>query len=176
MVRSAPVPAYPEMSLARRFLTPLLVTALALPAMACTPIRGFNGYVIDQDLLAGVQPGIDNRDSVLRTLGKPTFTSQFGGGEWYYVSRNTRQFAFRSPKASAAQNIRVRFDANGTVAAVDRTGMEQIARISPDGDKTPTLGREQSFFEEFFGGIGSVGSGIGATRDTSNTGSGSGAP
>lgn len=160
----------------RRFLTPLIVAALAVPAVGCSPIRGFNGYVVDRDLLAGIQPGIDNRDSVTRTLGKPTFTSQFGGGDWYYVSRNTNQYAFRRPKPSAAQNVRIRFDANGTVTAVDRSGMEQVAQISPDGDKTPTLGREQSFFEEFFGGIGSVGSGLGGARDTSNTGGGSGAP
>jgi outer membrane protein assembly factor BamE (lipoprotein component of BamABCDE complex) len=155
-----------------RTLSPLLLLVLTVPMGACTPIRGFNGYVVDRDLAAGIQPGIDNRDSVLRTLGKPTFQSQFGGGDWYYVSRNTEQFAFRRPKAANVSNLRIRFDPNGTVASVDRTGLNQVAQISPDGDKTPTLGQERSFFEEFFGGIGSVGSGIGGARDTSNTGGG----
>lgn len=143
----------------------LLIALTALPLLAatgaCAPIRGFNGYVVDRDLLAGVQPGIDNRDSVLRTLGKPTFVSQFGEQDWYYVSRNTGQVAFRTPKATAASNVRIRFDQAGTVTAVDRTGMEQVASISPSGDKTPTLGRDRSFFEEIFGGIGQVGSGLG---------------
>ena len=37
--------------------------------------------------------------------------------------------------------------------------MEKVAQISPDGDKTPTLGRERSFLEDLFGNIGQVGAG-----------------
>jgi len=156
----------------------LLTILAALPVLAatgaCSPMRGFNGYVVDRDLLAGVQPGIDNRDSVLRTLGKPTFASQFDGGDdWYYVSRNTGQVAFRTPRATAASNVRVRFDKAGNVTAVDRTGLEQVASINPSDKKTPTLGRERSFFEEIFGGIGQVGSGLGGQQGPGgNTGGG----
>ena len=32
--------------------------------------------------------------------------------------------------------------------------MEQVARIDPDSDETPTLGRERSFLEDLFGNIG----------------------
>lgn len=155
----------------RVLLTILAVAPVLAATGACSPMRGFNGYVVDRDLLAGIQPGIDNRDSVLRTLGKPTFQSQFDGGDsWYYVSRNTGQRAFRTPRATAASNVRVRFDTAGNVVAVDRTGMEQVASINPSDDKTPTLGRERSFFEEIFGGIGQVGSGLGGTNAPTNTG------
>jgi hypothetical protein len=41
--------------------------------------------------------------------------------------------------------------------AADRSGMEQVVRISPEGDETPTLGRERSFLEDLFGNIGQVG-------------------
>lgn len=154
-----------------RALLPLLAALPLIAATgACSPIRGFNGYVVDRDLLAGIQPGVDNRDSVLRTLGKPTFTSQFGDQDWYYVSRNTGQVAFRTPRATAVSNVRVRFDQAGTVTAVDRTGMEQVASINPSDDKTPTLGRERSFFEEIFGGIGQVGSGLGGSGGPPNSG------
>ena len=30
-------------------------------------------------------------------------------------------------------------------------------RISPDGDETPTLGRERTFLQDLFGNIGQVG-------------------
>ena len=53
--------------------------------------------------------------------------------------------------------LRVRFDANDNVIAVDRTGMEKVARIDPDSDTTPTLGRERSFLEDLFGNVGAVG-------------------
>jgi len=53
--------------------------------------------------------------------------------------------------------VKITFDPKGNVAGVERTGMEKVARINPDGDKTPTLGRERTFLEDLFGNIGQVG-------------------
>ena len=53
--------------------------------------------------------------------------------------------------------LAVKFDAAGNVVATDRTGLEKVAFFSPDGDETPTLGRERTFFEDLFGNIGVVG-------------------
>ena len=66
--------------------------------------------------------------------------------------------------------LKVRFDQAGNVASVSQTGKELISKISPEGDKTPTLGRDTSFFEEIFGNIGAVGAGggQGATPNSPN--------
>ena len=40
------------------------------------------------------------------------------------------------------------------------TGKELVASINPASGKTPTLGRTRSFFDELFGNIGTVGSGL----------------
>ena len=137
-----------------------LAAALAVAALAsggCTQLRSHQGYVFDTDLVNSVQPGVDNRQSVLATLGKPTLTSQFNEGEWYYVGRDSRNFAFNQPKARAQTTLRIRFDAAGNVSEITRTGAEQIASINPSNKKTPTLGRERGFFEDLFGNIGTVG-------------------
>ncbi len=134
-----------------------MLLALSVAASACAPLRSHQGYVIDADLVNSVQPGVDNRESVLRTLGKPTLTAQFNEGEWYYVARDSRNYAFNNPKARAQTTLRVRFDPNGTVSSIDRLGLEQVAQVSPTSKKTPTLGREKSFFQELFGNIGTVG-------------------
>lgn len=131
--------------------------ALSVAASACAPLRSHQGYVIDADLVNSVQPGVDNRESVLRTLGKPTLTAQFNEGEWYYVSRDSRNMAYNNPRARAQTTLRIRFDPNGTVSSIDRLGLEQVASVSPTSKKTPTLGREKSFFQELFGNIGTVG-------------------
>lgn len=135
----------------------LVAAAFALVATAgCTRIRDHKGYVADETLVASVQPGVDNRDSVAKTLGRPTFVGQFDQNEWFYVSRDTQQLAFNAPRATAQTVLRVRFDPAGNVASVDRTGLEKIASIDPEGDKTPTLGRNVGFFQELFGNIGAV--------------------
>ena len=68
----------------------------------CAPLRSHQGYVIDADLVNSVQPGVDNRQSVLDTLGTPTFTSQFGQGQWFYLARDSRNFSYNKPKAVEA--------------------------------------------------------------------------
>ncbi|WP_159640200.1 outer membrane protein assembly factor BamE [Sphingorhabdus sp. 109] len=123
----------------------------------CTQVRGHQGYIADEVLMSAVQAGVDNRQSVEASLGRPTFTGQFDDSTWYYLSRDTRQYGFNNPRPREQQVMRIIFDADGNVAAVDRTGLELVASISPDGDKTPTLGRDRSFFEELFGNIGAVG-------------------
>ena len=142
-----------------RILLALGLSALVLGASGCTRIRTHQGYQVDKLLVDSVQPGIDNRASVEGTLGRPSFTSQFGEQDWYYVSREMRALAFSTPKPAEQTVLRVRFDPTGNVSAVDRMGLEQVARISPSGDKTPTLGRNRSPFDEIFGNIGAVGAG-----------------
>ena len=140
-----------------RPLAALTVAGLALGASACSRVPGHQGFIADDPLVAAIQPGVDNRESVQKTLGRPSFVGQFTPDDWYYVSRQTKQLAFALPSPTEQLVLRVHFDAAGNVATVDKTGLEKIARISPEGDKTPTLGRKRGFFEDLFGNIGAVG-------------------
>jgi outer membrane protein assembly factor BamE (lipoprotein component of BamABCDE complex) len=135
-----------------------LAIGAALLSAGCSQIKDRQGYLFDETLVSAIQPGVDNRDSVAQTLGRPTFTGQFDQRDWYYVSRNTRQLAFAMPRPEATTVLHVRFDEAGNVASVERTGLERVASIDPMSKTTPTLGRERSFFEELFGNIGTVGS------------------
>ncbi len=134
------------------------LVALALVSAGCSRVRAHQGYILDTSLVDGIQPGVDNRESVEKTLGRPTFTGQFNQNDWFYVSRNTRQLAFATPSPTDQLVLRVRFDAAGNVAGVDKAGVDKVARLSPNGDQTPTLGKDRSFLEELFGNIGQVGS------------------
>ncbi|MCW3835156.1 outer membrane protein assembly factor BamE [Sphingomonas canadensis] len=140
-----------------RLLAPAALVAMLAATTACVPLRTHQGYVVDKELVDAIQPGVDNRDSVLRTLGNPTLAGQFGNSEWYYVSRDSRNLAFNNPRAREQLTLRIRFDQAGNVVGVDRTGTELIASVSPTDKKTPTLGRSRSFFQDLFGNIGTVG-------------------
>jgi outer membrane protein assembly factor BamE (lipoprotein component of BamABCDE complex) len=148
--------------------SPIIVIATLLVLSACSRIQQNQGYIVDESLVAAIQPGVDNKDSVAKTLGRPTFASEFDGNSWYYVSRNTSQLAFAAPRAKTQSIIRVQFDGKNNVSAIDRRGLEQVASIDPEGDKTPTLGRERSLLNDLFGNIGAVGAG--AAPDGSSTG------
>jgi outer membrane protein assembly factor BamE (lipoprotein component of BamABCDE complex) len=146
-----------------------LLGALALVS-GCTSLVDHRGYLVDEALVQAVHPGIDNRQSVEGTLGRPTFTSQFGQPVWYYVSSTTAQHPFGSPKITQHTVLAVKFDQAGNVLSADRTAVEQVVRIKPNGDKTPTLGRERGILQDLFGNIGQVGAANAAGPDGSNTG------
>jgi outer membrane protein assembly factor BamE (lipoprotein component of BamABCDE complex) len=142
---------------ARRTVLLSSIAALAMTA-GCARVPAHQGFLIDQQLAATVRPGVDNKASVQGTLGRPSFIGQFDENDWYYVSRDTKQLAYKIPRPSGQTILHVRFDGGGNVATVDRTGLEKVAMIRPVKDQTPTLGRNRSFFQEIFGNIGQVGS------------------
>lgn len=135
------------------------VLSTAMAAAGCNSIVGHRGYLADEVLMQSVQPGVDNRQSVERTLGRPSFVSQFGEPVWYYVASTTGQRPFTTPRITGHTVLAVRFDEAGNVRAIDRGGIDQVAYLSPESDKTPTLGRERSFLQDLFGNIGQVGAG-----------------
>jgi outer membrane protein assembly factor BamE (lipoprotein component of BamABCDE complex) len=148
-----------------RPISVLVLTAALLSG--CSSVRTHQGYLTDPQLIATVQPGVDNRASVERTLGRPTFVGQFDQNDWYYVGRELGALAFTTPRPKEGTMLHVRFDAAGNVASSENLGLTRVVSIHPVGDKTPTLGRNRNFFEDLFGNIGQVGS-VGPTGGTAD--------
>lgn len=140
-----------------RFLGAGALMAVTLAASGCASIKETRGFIVDPTLTQAIQPGIDNKQSVQGTLGHPSFVSQFGTPTWYYVSSRTSRRPFAEPRIIEHQVLAVQFDAAGNVATVQRSGLDKVVYLSPDGHATPTVGRERSFFEDLFGNIGAVG-------------------
>ena len=139
-----------------RISTIVLLGALAA---GCASNRAHKGAVLDPQVASSIQPGVDNKDSVQKLLGSPTLAGQFTPNDWYYVSRDTNQLAFRNPRVTREQVLLVRFDAKGNVASVQRTGKDLVLPVNPSHRSTPTLGRKRSFLDQLLNNIGSVSSG-----------------
>jgi outer membrane protein assembly factor BamE (lipoprotein component of BamABCDE complex) len=160
--------------IARRSSAPLIlagaIVAGALALGGCSSVRQHQGYFLEPTLVSAIQPGTDNKDSVMNTLGRPSFTGTFDQSDWYYVSRDTRNMSYNQPHPYQQTILHIHFDHGGNVASIDHRGLEQVASIHPDRDKTPTLGSRRSLFNELFGNIGAVGAvGKGApTTDNPN--------
>ncbi|MFL6773258.1 MAG: outer membrane protein assembly factor BamE [Sphingomicrobium sp.] len=137
----------------------MTVAALAVLVVGCATTRAHKGTVLDPQLVGAIQPGVDNKDSVEKLLGRPSFTGEFTPNDWYYVSRDTNQVAFRNPRVAKQTVLLVRFDQGGNVATLQQTGKELVLGLDPSRRRTPTLGRKKSFLDELFGNIGAVGSG-----------------
>jgi len=122
----------------------------------CGQTRDTQGYRMDESLVSAIQPGVDNRDSVISSLGRPNFMGQFDQRDWYYVSRVTQNLGFQKPRPKDQTVLHIRFDEAGNVASVQRTGLDRVASITPSGDETPTVKPKKGFFEELFGNTGTA--------------------
>ena len=62
----------------------LSVAVLAATLLAgCAGVRAHKGAVVDPQLASAIQPGVDNKASVEKTLGRPSFIGQFTPNDWY---------------------------------------------------------------------------------------------
>jgi len=142
---------------------PIVAMAAVLLA-GCAAVNAHKGSVLDIPLANSIQPGVDNKASVEKLLGRPTFTSQFAPNDWYYVARDTQQVAFRNPRVKWQTTLLIRFDRAGNVVSLNHAGKELAMNLDPARRSTPTMGRKKGFFEELFGNIGSVNSGAAPTQ------------
>jgi outer membrane protein assembly factor BamE (lipoprotein component of BamABCDE complex) len=131
----------------------------ALLVAGCAVNQAHKGAVIDPQLASAIHPGVDNKASVQKLLGTPTISGAFTTSDWYYLSRDTNQLAFRNPRVEKQLVMLVRFDPKGNVASVQRSGKELVLGVNPSHRSTPTLGRKKSFFDQLFSNIGSVSNG-----------------
>ncbi len=145
----------------------LLVAGLILATSACTPIRGYHGYVADEVQPTDIQIGVDTRSTVMAKLGSPSTTGMFSPGapitadmnddpSWVYITFTNEQFAYLKPEVATRTVTVIRFDDQDLVSAVEQRGLEDGQQIRYASRETPTRGRELGLLEQIFGTVGRV--------------------
>ena len=146
------------MGKARTFATKALTGAVLTSTIllgGCTTERFSRGYIWDNELMEAVIPGIDNRNSVAKSLGTPSLTSTFAqDGVYYYASFNARRRAFWGEETTNQTVMAISFDEYGVVNDVKKYTMADAQDITPRDDVTPTRGRSLGFFQQIFGNVG----------------------
>lgn len=121
---------------------------------SCTPTQNVRGYFIDDVLISQIKPGVDNKGSVLNTLGSPSNVSTFGTNTWYYATRKTESLAFFEKKLLDQRVVAIRFDDLGMVSDVQRFNAEDGKAVQVSERVTPTRGKQITLFQQLFGNIG----------------------
>ncbi len=84
-----------------------LFLAVTLGLAACQPIFTNHGYMPNEDDLALLQVGVDTRDSVATTIGRPAAEGLLNDEAWYYVQSRFRTIGPGEP-VEIAREVRGR--------------------------------------------------------------------
>lgn len=130
---------------------------------ACSPPVETRGNLPDPELLAEIQPGIYSEEEVIDLLGTPSSIATFDNKTWYYISKQTKSFAFFEPEILDQQVVIIEFDDGGLVKNIRHYNLEDGQTLEMIDRTTPTRGKELTFFQQLIDNFGNF-----YTRDPFN--------
>lgn len=136
-----------------KFTQMAALAALLCTVSACAPTKTVRGNMVEDHVLATVQPGVDNAADVMRKLGSPTARDPFNPSVWYYIGQNTEKRGILDPQVTEERVLIARFNAEGKLESLSEREGDRIP-IPVSRDKTPTSGNEVTFMQQLLGNLG----------------------
>lgn len=131
-----------------------LAVAFVIVMAGCSPIVRNHGYAPSDADLALLTVGVDTRDTVAESVGRPAAQGLLNDAGWFYVQSRFEHIGPREPREVDRQVVAISFDEAGTVTNIERFGLEQ-GRIVPLSRRvTESNIRSFSFIRQLLSGVG----------------------
>lgn len=138
----------------RRF--PVMLLFLVVGLAACSPVYRNHGYAPSDADLALIEVGRDTRESVAEKVGRPSASGLLNDVGWFYVQSRWKDYGARPSQEIDRQVVSITFTEGGTVANVERFGLER-GRIVPLSRRvTDSNIKGVSFLRQLLGSIGKL--------------------
>jgi outer membrane protein assembly factor BamE (lipoprotein component of BamABCDE complex) len=129
---------------------------LTLVLAACSAIYSNHGYIPTDEDLALIKVGVDTRESVEATVGRPAAEGLLNDDAWYYVQSRWRTAGAAEPVEVTREVLAISFGATGLVTNIERFGLDR-GRIVPLSRRVTTTSiRGQGILSQIFGSIGKL--------------------
>ncbi|RMH39431.1 MAG: outer membrane protein assembly factor BamE [Alphaproteobacteria bacterium] len=133
----------------------LALSLIAIVSVAaCASVYRNHGYVPPEDELQKITVGVDTRDTVAETIGRPSTEGVLRDRAWYYVGSRFRHFGMRAPEEVDRQVVAISFDAEGRVANIERFTLADGRVITLSRRVTESNIKGISFIRQLLGNIG----------------------
>ena len=131
-----------------------LIGTLAAGLAACTAQFRNHGYVPTDNDLAAITVGVDTRESVLETIGRPATGGILNDSGYYYVASRFRHYGALEPQEINREVLAISFDATGIVSNIARFGLENGQVVTLSQRITDGNLRDLTFIRQLMGNIG----------------------
>lgn len=137
-----------------------LLGAVMVVLAACSTLYRNHGYVPTDDDLATLEVGVDTRETVTEKVGRPTASGLLNDQGWYYVqSRWSYRGAFE-PKEVDRQVVAITFAESGSVANIERFGLERGKVVPLSRRVTETNVKGLGLIRQLLGSFGRIAPGV----------------
>ena len=134
----------------------ILGAFLALAVGACAATFTNHGYIPPADELEMVLPGVDTRDSVEETIGRPAASGVVSENTWFYVASRQRHYTYHAPEVVEREIVAISFDSRGTVENIREMSLEDGRVVRFSRRVTETNIQEVTFLRQLIGNFGRI--------------------
>ena len=132
----------------------LILAVLAIAA--CAPVYRNHGFIPPETDLAQVVIGQTTVDELPTLIGRPSAQGLLTGSGWYYVGSRWRHYGPYEPDEISREVVAVSFGANGTVANIERFGLERGRVVTLSRRVTDSGVTEIGLIRQLLGNIGNL--------------------
>lgn len=129
---------------------------LILAVGACSATYQNHGYVPSDSELEEIIVGIDTRETVGETIGRPTSFGVLENGGWYYTQSRWRHYAFKAPKVVDRQLLAITYTDAGIVENIERFTLEDGRVVPLSRRVTASNIKGITFLRQLLGNIGNL--------------------
>ncbi|MDA8746782.1 outer membrane protein assembly factor BamE [Litoreibacter sp.] len=140
----------------RKATVPILLSVGLMVLASCAQIVRQHGYIPPQEDLQSVIVGVDTRDSVEASIGRPSTSGVLREGSWFYIGSKVRHFGALKPKELEREVVAIRFDGSGTVQNIERFGLERGQVVVLSRRVTETTVRDVTFIRQLIRNFGRI--------------------
>ena len=128
---------------------------------SCTSKKIVNGNLPDADTVSILEIGKDNKGSILKILGEPSFKGSLGDNSYYYVGSLKTKIAFLKSKVKEQYILEFKFNKNDILKDVFFYDKSRSTDVAMSSLKTESGGIKQSLLSQILGNFGVPGMGRG---------------
>lgn len=141
------------------YMKSAVVGFVILAVSACSATFEDHGYVPTDSELEAVIVGVDTRDSVAQTVGRPTSFGVLRNGGWYYTQSRWRHFAYKAPKVIDRELVAISFTDDGIVENIERFTLADGRVVPLSRRVTESNIKGVSFISQLLGSLGNFNAG-----------------
>jgi outer membrane protein assembly factor BamE (lipoprotein component of BamABCDE complex) len=142
--------------LARRAAAGFAALALATTVSGCAAQFRDHGYVPEPSLLGEIRLGVDTRETLEQSIGRPSTSGVLEGDAWYYVRERVRHAGPLPPETVERELVAISFGGDGTVANVERFGLQDGRVVTLSRRVTETTVRDYGLLQQLLRNFGRI--------------------